>query len=156
MNVFHSSRVTRSSIQMFCLACRPQAGQAIRSSLSSIRPVIPGSAVSLSRSTSPILTPCVVRIGDVLRERETAEPGITGRIEDKLDLIAWPAWGRQARQNIWIEDLVTRDEWNTFIDAVRDCADEPEAIQATVSTIMSDLKLKGRRASCATATIFGR
>jgi hypothetical protein len=97
-----------------------------------------------------------MRIEDVLREREHDEVGISHRIEDKLELIAWPASGRQAKQNIWIEDLVTRDEWNTFINAIRDCANEPAAIRATVSRIMSDFKLKGRRASCATTTIFGR
>jgi hypothetical protein len=97
-----------------------------------------------------------MRIDQVLAEREKGEPGITERIEGKIDSLTGPATGRQARQNLWAEELVVREEWNCFIDAVRDCPDDPPSVQATVSQVMSDHKLRGRAAKCATTTVFGR
>jgi hypothetical protein len=94
-------------------------------------------------------------IEEVLAEREKSEKGITLNIERKLEKIQAAA-GRQAKQNIWVERLVTKAEWNTLIDAVRDCADDADAIRKAVSGSMAQHKLKGRCATCPPGTIFGR
>lgn len=95
-------------------------------------------------------------IREVLQERERDEPGITERIDEKLEKLMRPAAGRQATQNFVVEELVTPAEWNTLIDAIRDCADTASVIQATVSRIMSDHKLQGPPAKCPDMIVFGR